>query len=192
MATAARRKPVSTQTALLCTIAEALDGADIPHMVAGSFASAVHGEPRLTRDIDLVIDPPTADHLHSFVTSLPTDRFYVGDHQRALAERDMFNVIDHESGWKIDLIIRRDRPFSVAEMARRRPVQIGDCVVAVASAEDTVLTKLEWATITSSERQLDDVRAILSHQDLDHAYLRRWAEELGLSESLENALRDSA
>ena len=89
----------------------ALDQAGIPYMLTGSFASAFHGMPRATQDIDLVI-APTADQLRSLVRLLPADEYYV-DAQAALAaarQRTQFNIIDLDTGWKIDLIIRRDRP----------------------------------------------------------------------------------
>lgn len=87
-------------------------------MVAGSLASTHHGEPRTTQDIDLVIDP-TEGSLSAFLAGLDQNRFYIGDAQGALARRDQFNIIDVASGWKVDLIIRKDRPFSHSEFARR-------------------------------------------------------------------------
>jgi hypothetical protein len=99
-------------------------------MLAGSFASTYHGDPRTTNDIDLVIDP-TREALEGFV--------------RGLA----------------DLILRKDRPFSRAEFERRQPAEIAGVVVFVATAEDTIVAKLEWARAGESERQLRDVIGIL-------------------------------
>ena len=125
-----------------------LDRARIPHMLTGSFASTFHGPPRSTRDIDVVIDP-TPERL---LEELAPDRYYVSATaaREALALRRQFNVVDLETGWKIDLIIRKDRAYSREEFARRQPAR-------VASAEDTVLSKLEWAKAGESERQLRDV-----------------------------------
>jgi hypothetical protein len=171
---------------LLGSIVGGLDDAGIPHMIAGSVASTFHGEPRSTQDVDLVIDPPNRAALDRFASRLDRDRFYVGDHRAAFAERGMFNVIDTRTGWKVDLIIRRDRPFSRAEFARRRPARIEGVDVAVASPEDVILAKLEWARLGESDRQLGDVRAVLRSLsgELDWAHLRRWAEELGVAETL--------
>lgn len=172
---------------LLGSIVRALDEAGIPHMLAGSVAGAFHGEPRSTQDVDLVIDPPDPATLERFASLLDPDRFYVGDHRAALSERGMFNVIDTHTGWKVDLILRRDRPFSRAEFARRRSVSIEGVEVHVVSPEDLILAKLEWAKLGESERQLGDVRAVLrsSGSRLDWAYLRRWAEELGVCDALD-------
>jgi hypothetical protein len=126
--------------AALAHIVAALDAAGIPHMVAGSFASTFHGNPRTTQDIDLV------------------------------------------SGWKIDLILRKDRPFSRAEFERRMPARILGTDVFVASAEDTILAKLEWAQLGESDRQLRDVAGVieLCGDTLDRDYIERWTRELGV------------
>ena len=112
-----------TATALLATVVEQLDAAGIAHMVAGSMASSYHGEPRSTQDIDLVIDPD-AQTLERFVAGLDRQRFYVGDAPTALGMRSQFNIIDTTTGWKVDLIIRKDRPFSRQEFSRRRAVEV--------------------------------------------------------------------
>ena len=54
-----------TLSDLLAEIVQALDAAGVPHMIAGSLASTLHGEPRSTQDIDLVIDP-APDQLTTF------------------------------------------------------------------------------------------------------------------------------
>lgn len=178
---------------LLAEIVSALDAAGIPHMVAGSLASTHHGEPRSTQDIDLVIDPDAATSA-TFIAGLDQARYYVGDARGALARRDQFNVIDVTTGWKVDLIIRKDRPFSQTEFARRRPVILAGVPTAVASAEDTILAKLERAKAGDSDRQRRDVTAMLSVQGatIDLTYLRHWAEVLDLTTDLEAALESAA
>ena len=100
----------------------------------------------------------------------------------------MCNVIDTETGWKASLIIRKDRAFSREEFRRRQQAVIGNVELFVATAEDTVLAKLEWRSRSGSEQQLRDVVAILAGRDLDTDYLRRWATELGIGEALREAL----
>jgi hypothetical protein len=139
-----------------------LDRAQIPHMVAGSFASTLHGTPRSTQDIDLVIDP-SGEALSAFVAGLAPDEYYASDAaaQDAFGRRSQFNVIDMATGWKADLIVRKTRPYSVEEFRRRKPERILGVDVFVATPEDTVLTSLEWAAMSGSERQLRDVTGIL-------------------------------
>jgi len=80
----------------------------IPHMLAGSFASAYHGDPRTTRVIDLVVDP-TRDALERFVQGLEPERFYVSPEaaREDFERRGQFNVVLLDSGWKADLILRK-------------------------------------------------------------------------------------
>jgi len=175
------------QFEFLRTVVALLDEAEIPHMLAGSMASSFHGEPRMTRDVDMVIDP-TLESIGRFVAALDRSRYYVDDAVEAVRRRDMCNVIDIETGWKVDLIVRKDRPFSREEFGRRQLAVVGGVRLFIATAEDTVLAKLEWRSRSDSERQFRDVVAVLSLQDLDAAYLRRWATELGVTQSLDDAL----
>ena len=167
----------------LARIIAALEAAMIPSMVAGSFASTFHGEPRTTQDIDLVVDP-SRDALDRFVRSLDPARFYVSSEaaDQAWRQRGLFNVVDLASGWKIDLILRKERAFSRSEFERRMPATILGVAVHVATAEDTILAKLEWARLGESERQLRDVIGVveLCGESLDRAYIERWARDLGV------------
>ncbi len=170
--------------ALLRAIVERLDASGIPHMVVGSFASTFHGEPRTTRDLDLVIDPSPAQ-LDQLLGSLDAEHYYV-DHdvaRDALRRRSMFNVIEISTAWKLDLVIRKARPFSIEEMRRRQVVTMLGAPVATATAEDTIIAKLEWAREGGSQRQIDDVVGILRVRGghLDLAYVQRWIEELELT-----------
>ena len=166
----------------LSRIIASLDAAGVPHMVTGSIASSYHGIPRTTHDIDIVIDPVPAG-LQVFVSSLSVEEHYVdlSAAMEALARRTQFNVIDQTSGWKVDLIILKNRPFSRAEFDRRRPGSVMGVRAFITSIEDAILSKLEWAAKSGSERQLRDVAGILSvGAKLDLDYLERWVEALGL------------
>lgn len=174
---------------LLATVVDALDQAGIPHMLTGSHASTFHGEPRATNDVDLVIDPDLAA-FRLAVGRLREAGLYCGDEIAALEHRSMCNVIDPATGAKVDLIVRKDRPFSVSEMARRIPVVVDDVALWVATAEDLILAKLEWSRLGGSERQRRDIAGVLavSGDELDLVYLRRWATELGLDDDLREVL----
>ena len=181
---------MTTQADLLAAIADRLEAAGIPHMVVGSVAGSFHGEPRTTADIDIVIDP-SAQSLRDLVASLPPSDYYVDEDaaMEALQRRTSFNVIEHGTGWKVDLLLRKDRPFSRMEFERRVPADIFGKETPVATAEDTIIAKLEWAKAGESERQLRDVAGIIavSGEGLDMAYLERWIGSLGLEEAWERA-----
>lgn len=163
-----------------------LDDAGTPHMIAGSLASTYHGEPRATQDIDLVIDPPSPEALIRFAASLDRESFHVGDHATAFERREPFDVIDTATGWNVDLIVRRDRQYSRTEFDHRQPGSIESIPICVASPEDTILSKLEWARMDGSERQLRDVRSIVRTvgDSLDREYLLTWASQLGVQAQL--------
>lgn len=160
-----------------------LDDAGIPGMVTGSLASSFYATPRATQDVDVVIaaDPDGIDRLVSGLLSLG---LYVDRAAAHSAGRNhsQFNAIHPESGWKVDLICRRDRAFSVMEFSRRRPVNLLGVEVAIASLEDLVLSKLEWSRMGDSELQRRDVLHLLEQRggEIDRAYVDRWARELGL------------
>jgi hypothetical protein len=166
----------------------ALDSAEVPYMLTGSFASTYYGVTRSTQDIDLVIDP-TPDQLRLFAASLPDREYYVDAEaaQQALAHHSLFNVIDLAAGWKVDFIICKARAFSHEEFRRRQRVMIGELPIFVATAEDVVLSKLEWAKRGKSRRQLEDVAAILkiAGKSLDRSYLEFWVKDLGVEEQWE-------
>ena len=105
----------------------------------------------------------------------------------------MFNVVDMQTGVKVDLILRKHRAFSESEFSRRQPARIFDASVFVATAEDTVLSKLEWAKLGESERQLRDVESVIRMTAgmLDIAYIEHWARELGVTELWERVQREA-
>ena len=167
-----------------------LEDAGIPYMISGSLGSSLHGEPRATNDIDLVI-APTAAQLTTFIQSL-NEGYYVSPEvaQEALQNRSMFNVIDHQTGGKADFIIRKDRAFSFEEFRRRIPANMLGIQASVISPEDAILSKLEWSKESQSERQFGDALgvAVIQWQRLDKAYLRKWARELSVGDLLETLL----
>jgi hypothetical protein len=169
---------------LLATVIGHLDRTGIPYMVTGSLASSYHGEPRATRDIDIVIDP-APDRLAQLLGRLEEAGFYVDRDTAlgALVSRTQFNAIGPDAS-KVDFIIRRDRPFSIEEFARRQPADLLGTAGFVTTAEDLVIAKLEWSAASGSDRQLRDVAGILAvTETLDTAYIERWAAELGVAET---------
>jgi hypothetical protein len=178
-------------TEVLRRITAALNEAGIAYMLTGSFASAYHGVPRSTQDIDFVIEATPAQ-LRAFVMSLPREEYYadVDTALEAQRRRSLFNVIDLATGWKIDLIIRKARAFSQEEFGRRQRVELQNILIFVATAEDIVIAKLEWAKLAASQRQIEDVTAILRMrwESLDHSYLEKWIQALGLTQEWNAAL----
>jgi hypothetical protein len=170
-------------SSVLLRIRDALNAAGVPYMLTGSFASSLHGTPRVTHDIDVVI-APVLGTLKALLRQFPDDRYYVSQDAalQAYGSEGMFNLVDFASGWKVDFIIRKSRPFSLEEFERRREEELDGISVFVASAEDVVVAKLEWAKLGESERQLRDAAGILMSRmdELDFNYVENWAKQLGL------------
>lgn len=172
-----------TSSGVLARVIGILESAGLPHMLTGSFASSYHGQPRATQDIDLVIDADEA-RLRALIRGLPAGEYYADEDAalEALRSETQFNLIELATGWKIDLLIRKSRPFSREEFARRTLIQFEGTFLSIVTAEDLIVAKLEWAKIGGSRRQIDDVAAILKIRadDLDTAYIQRWVHAFHL------------
>jgi hypothetical protein len=177
---------------VLQRITGALDRVGIAYMLTGSFASVYYGSPRSTQDIDLVITANPAQ-LQAFIDGLPSAEYYADlDAAREAHTREsMFNIIDVKTGWKIDMIMRKARPFSQVEFGRRQMLSIQGISLFVASAEDVLLAKLEWSKLAQSQRQIEDAAGILKIRtdSLDRSYLDKWVRELGLTKEWNDAQR---
>ncbi len=167
----------------LSFVVQSLDAFEIPFMLTGSLAVSYHGSPRATQDVDLVIDE-SVEVLLQFAGALRDGGFYVSDYavKEAVRIRGQFNAIDPNSGWKADFIIRKDRPFSVAEFNDRQALRFLGLELSVVGPEDLIVAKLEWAKLGDSERQIRDVTEIMAVQGdtLDLARIERWVGELAL------------
>ena len=170
-----------------------LDECRIPYMITGSFASNVHGLPRATQDADVVIE---TDYrmLSEFLESLGPAFYRSAEAAMvALVREQMFNVVHIETGFKVDLIIRKSRPFSKMEFSRRQYAFYLGTNRWFATAEDTILAKLEWSKLSGSERQFNDALNIAKLQmgNLDRAYLEEWARQLDISGLLVKLLHEA-
>ncbi len=176
-------------------VAALLERAGIPYMLTGSFAGVYYGSPRSTQDIDIVI-APTPAQLREFLATVPRAEYYVMDKDalEALRRESMFNIVDMKTSWKIDLIICKSRAFSREEFSRRKLQNVQGTSLFVASAEDMILAKLEWAKLGKSQRQIEDAANILKLRAdwLDRTYLDKWVGELELAEQWKDALRLAA
>ena len=168
---------------LLAGTIERLERAGVRYMITGSVASSFHGEPRATRDLDIVIDPDPWG-MALLVGELEAAGLYVDANaaRQALDDRTQFNAIDGVTGWKVDFLVRKDRPFSREEFDRRTRVDLLGTPAWIASPEDTVIAKLDWATASGSDRQLADVASMLDvgGDSLDLGYVDHWVRALGL------------
>jgi len=165
-------------------ITNALNLAGISYMLTGSFASNLYGTGRATQDIDLVISA-TPDQMAPFLNSLPKSNYYfdLDAAKDAARRRSMFNILDMSSGWKIDLIFQKQGAYPHQAFQRRIPAEVEGVPVIAATAEDLIISKLDWARMGESSRQIQDVASVLKIQTrkLDISYIEKWVSELGLA-----------
>ena len=173
---------MSDELDVLKSVTAQLEGAGIPYMVTGSMAMNFYAVPRMTRDIDLVIELSARDV--DRVTLLFQQEYYIDRDmvQRAVRDSAMFNMIHNALVVKVDCVVRKETEYRRVEFARRLAVSIVDQQVFIVSPEDLILSKLDWAKESRSQTQLDDVRNLLrSVQGLDTEYLNQWVDRLGLT-----------
>lgn len=160
-----------------------LERAAIPYMLTGSIALSYYAQPRMTRDIDLVVELTGRDSRS--IAALFAAGYYVSeaDIGAAIATGGMFNVLHLDKLVKVDLIARKDTPYRRHEFGRRQRVRMPGFEAWIVSREDLILSKLAWARDSGSEMQMRDVQALLAG-GADRTYLERWAAELSVTELL--------
>ena len=174
---------MSEELDVLQEVTQRLAGAHISYMVTGSMAANFYAVPRMTRDIDVVIELSVRD-VDRLVRLFESD-FYVDRDmiQTAVRGQGMFNLIHTRLLVKVDFVVRKDSPYRIEEFSRRRRVSLKGGEVVLVAPEDLILSKLDWAKDSRSEVQLADVRGLLaSVGDLDREYLERWARRLGIED----------
>lgn len=168
-----------------------LDKNGIPYMLTGSFAANFYAVPRMTRDIDFVIEIQTKDV--NRIYKIFQDDFYVDKSSiiEAVQYQNMFNIIHNELSLKIDFIIRKNTEYREIEFLRKKRIQLNDTPIWIVSLEDLILSKLYWAKDSLSEMQLKDVKnLLLSSQQIDLDYLNQWIEKLNLAKPYEKVKID--
>jgi hypothetical protein len=176
---------VSEQLDVLKLVAERLHRVDIAYMVSGSVALNYYAQPRLTRDIDIVVALRREDA--ELVISLFAEDFYIDTDAvgNAIAQLGMFNIIHYDHVLKVDFIVRKETPYRQEEFAWRIAIEIDGATLWLVTAEDLLLSKLVWAAESHSEMQLQDVRSLIrSVADFDWTYIERWADALTIGELL--------
>ena len=167
-------------------IARRLDEAGFLYMMTGSMAMAVYAVPRMTRDIDIVVEyrPRDAERLAALFQ--PDCYVDVDSVREAAVTRGMFNIIHNEWLLKADFIARKEEEYRKTEFERRRTIDVEGTTLTVTAPEDLILSKLYWAKDSASELQQRDVRQIIaSTPHLDWPYLVKWAAVLGVGDLLD-------
>jgi hypothetical protein len=172
---------MSEELEVLKNVIERLDKINISYMITGSIATNFYAIPRMTRDIDIVIEielPQINNFLDVF-----KDDFYIDKEMinQAIVNKKMFNIIHNTYVIKIDFIIRKDSEYRMLEFKRKVPINVEGKKMFIVSAEDLVLSKLLWAKDSLSEIQLKDAKNIIEGvNNIDIQYIEQWIKTFKL------------
>ena len=155
---------------------EPLNLEKIPYMVTGSVACILRGEPRLTMDVDLVIEL-NENNINTIISSYPSSRFYCPSSdiiQTALhLQTGHFNVIDNETGMKADFFICGSDSLHRWGMDRRKQYRVGNVEISVAPSEYVIIRKLEYFREGGSSKHLRDISSLLQiDEDIDTSWIQ--------------------
>ncbi|MHC4070551.1 MAG: nucleotidyl transferase AbiEii/AbiGii toxin family protein, partial [Planctomycetota bacterium] len=168
---------------VLKIVAERLEGAGISYMISGSVAANYYTIPRMTRDIDVVIELEQGD-VEAFIGLFESD-FYLSREviKNEVSRRGMFNLIHNRHVIKIDFIVKKSSAYQQSAFSRKKEVIIEQSPMWFVTAEDLVVSKLLWAKDSHSEIQLKDVANLMQTVDnLDLKYVNGWVRELRLEQ----------
>lgn len=169
---------------LLQRIVEILERLQIPYLVTGSVAAMAYGEARLTNDIDIIADVKE-EHIPCLLNAFPIQEFYISGEmiKNAIRYKGQFNIIHPASGFKIDVIIKKNTPFDECRFKRVHRIYPAETYQAnFSSPEDVIIKKIDFYRQGGSEKHLRDITGILkiSGGIIDMDYITQWADRLGL------------
>ena len=180
---------MATEIDIVRDVSSKLDQAGIDYMLTGSMAMNYYAQPRMTRDIDVVVAIKPNDVER--VVALFESEYYLSKEsvRDSIEQESIFNLIHHESVIKVDCIVRKQNEYRKVEFERRQKVSILDFTTYIVSKEDLIISKLFWAKDSHSEIQLGDVRNLLA-TGYDEGYLTPWTRQLGLDSLFQECLHD--
>lgn len=169
-----------TQYEIFGYIIDVLNRLRIPYMIVGAIASIIYGKPRLTYDMDIVIDineQNVADFLSFFNENWYVDKDMIID---AIKNRHHFNIIHIKTGNKIDFFLLRNDAHDIEEFKRKRKEKFDTKRIAYfASVEDVIIKKLDYYSRSSSEKHLEDIKGILKTYQgkINFKYIEKWTRK---------------
>jgi hypothetical protein len=181
-----------TQLELLAKLIAVLEESDVPYAIVGSFASSIWGEPRLTLDIDVVVQLLPA-HVDAVMAAFPAPDYYVSRVaiDEAIRLASPFNVIHPLSGNKIDFMVVGTGTWAENQLARRQRIELLPNIRGyVAAPDDVIVGKLVYYHEGGSDKHLRDIAGILkrSRELVDRDYVSRLAHELGVDDAWQLAV----
>lgn len=184
-----------TDPGLITLFVRPLNQLGIPYLITGGVASVIYGEPRFTRDIDLIVQLGSGD-AGRFAAAWAAEEFYVppveviGEESRRPAHGH-FNVSHHETAMRADVYLSGEDPLNAWALQHPTLRVVGEDEVRVAPIEAVILSKLRYFQMGGSDRHLTDIRHMLriSGDLVDHGEVERWARRLGVEQEWDRVQR---
>ena len=160
--------------------------------LTGGLTGTAYGEPRMTQDIDIVIDPrQTQDNLDSLIETISKSDFIYneGAIRQAVAKAGVFQLLDKVECLKLDVYARE---MIVGELDRSEQIEIfaGE-LLPVVSRVDAAASKLVWIN-KGSHKSRRDLRAITrKFNQAQKDSLRKWAQGARLADLLDEVVNES-
>jgi hypothetical protein len=176
-----------TELDILRDVTRKFDQLNIQYMLTGSLAMSYYSQPRMTRDIDLVVNISQTS-IKKMETLFIADYYISIDSViNAIDNEFMFNLIHTESSIKVDCIVRKKEEYRLTEFERRQKIRLTDFDIYIVSKEDLIISKLIWFKDSNSELQKKDIKNLLV-SGYDKDYLQRWILRLNLKKQYEDVL----
>lgn len=173
---------------LLQLVCQRLDKIFVPYMLTGSLAANLYATPRMTRDLDIVLELGLFE-IDKFCSQFEND-FYFSKNTiaEAIDRQSMFNIIHNNSVFKVDCIIRKNSIYRTTEFQRKKQIELNGIPIWVVAPEDLIISKLFWAKDSGSELQIKDIKNLLAAlKNLDDVYLKTWIQKLDLNSIYQKA-----
>lgn len=164
---------------LLQRVCKSLDDNSIPYMISGSIALNIYTIPRMTRDIDIVVEL-TANRVDEFTALFPDSYFNKETIILEIKRQGMFNIIDHQTGFKIDFIIRKETEYFQQAFENRQRINELETNLWVISLDDLIIAKIIWIQEYQSEKQITDIENLLLNPDVNINYIKKWCDKMNL------------
>jgi hypothetical protein len=176
-------RPSPDFTGLLARLTRAFETRDIPFMLIGGQAVLVHGEPRLTRDVDVTmgVSPARLQDVLGVCADLGLAPL-PEDVAAFVRSSFVLPAVDSQTDIRVDLIFSTT-PYEAEAIARAGRIEIEGASVPFASAEDLIIHKL----FAGRPRDVEDAAGVVRRKgpDLDWTYLRTWCAEFSQVEGRE-------
>lgn len=183
-----------TEPSLLELFIKPLSASGIAYFITGGVATIIYGEPRFTRDIDVVLSVRPSDAVR-FLSLWPENSYYsppleAFEEESARHRHGHFNVIHIESGLVADCYVAGDDPLHAWAFERVLTLDVDGLSIRIAPVEYVIVRKLSYFTQSGSTRHLEDVVRIcrIRGNEIDQRIMDAWIVELDVEAAWQKAL----